>query len=203
QNGSFDVAVNFINGGFQPAVAPPQAPMWDLEIGAFNYAVVDINPGSSVNNGRVPFGTVSRLPPGDVYGWHPTVNLYDYGPAPVANKWATYKIPLSTLGMGFCKFTGSISGNKLTVTAITSGAPLVDAGGFVTGPGVPAGTYISGYDQHSAIGTFTLGGPGINSGTKIASSSLTFQRTSLYKFGMQPDVQGMTMYFNNMGFTSN
>ncbi|HWM64967.1 MAG TPA: Calx-beta domain-containing protein [Steroidobacteraceae bacterium] len=203
QSGSFDVAVNFINGGFQPAVAPPQAPMWDLEIGAFNYAVVDINPGSSVNNGRVPFGTVSRLPPGDVYGWHPTVNLYDYGPAPVANKWATYKIPLATLGMGFCKFTGSISGNKLTVTAITSGASLVDAGGFVTGPGVPAGTYISGYDQHSAIGTFTLGGPGINANTKVASSSLTFQRTSLYKFGMQPDVQGMTMYFNNMGFTSN
>jgi len=203
QSGSFDVAVNFINGGFQPAVAPPQAPMWDLEIGAFNYAVIDINPGSTVNNTHLGFGTVSRLPPGDVYGWHPSVNIYDYGPAPVANKWATYKVPLTTLGMGFCKFTGSISGNKLTVTAITSGPALVDAGGFVTGPGVPAGTYISAYSQHGAIGTFTLAGPGINSGTKVASTTLTYQRTSLYKFGMQPDVQNMTMFFNNMGFTLN
>jgi hypothetical protein len=105
--------------------------------------------------------------------------------------------------MGICQFTGSISGNKLTVTAITSGPPLVDAGGFVTGPGVPAGTYIVAYGQYGAVGTFTLAGPGISNSTKVGTTSLTFQRTSLYKFGMQPDVQGMTMYFNNMGFTSN
>lgn len=203
QAGAYDVAVNFINGGFQPAVAPPEAPMWDLEIGAFNYAVIDINPGSVVNNTHLGFGTVSRLPPGDVYGWHPSVNVYDYGPAPVANKWASYKIPLTTLGMGTCEFTGSISGNKLTVTAIVSGPPLVDAGGFVTGPGVPAGTYITAYGQYNAVGTFTLAGPGINANTRVGSTTLTFQRTSLYKFGMQPDVQNMTMYFNNMGFTTN
>ncbi|MBS0419109.1 MAG: hypothetical protein JSR66_15475 [Proteobacteria bacterium] len=203
QGGPYDVSVQFINGGFQPAVAPPQAPTWDLEVGAFGYFVMDVNPGSTVTNGRLPFGTVSRLPPGDVYGWHPTVNVFDYGPAPMANKWGTYKIPMSALGMGFCKFTGSITGNKLTVTAITSGAALVDAGGFVTGPGVPAGTYITAYGQNSAVGTFTVAGPGINSATKVATGTLTYQRTSLYKFGIQPEVQGTTMYFNNMGFTQN
>jgi hypothetical protein len=203
QNGTYDIAINFINGGFQPASAPPQAPIWDLELGAFKYVTVDVNPGSVVNGTRVPYGTVSRLPIGDVYGWHPMLNLYDYGPAPVANKWATYKVPLLAIGMGTCDFTGSISGTTLTVTAIVNGDPLVDAGGFVTGTGVPAGTYITAYGQASAIGTFTIAGPGISSSTHIASTKMTYQRTSLYKFDMQPDKQPVLIYFNNMGFTSN
>jgi len=200
QGGTYDISINFVNGGFQPAVHQPQAPEWDLEIGAFGYFTVDVNPGSVVKSNNLPWGTVSRVPPGDVYGWHPMLNVYDYGPAPVANKWATYKIPLVDIGMGICQFTGSISGNKLTVTAIVDGDPLVDAGGFVTGPGIPAGTYVIAYDQHSAIGTFTVAGPGISSSTHIASTTLTYQRTSLYKFDFQPDVQGVTMYLNNMGF---
>ena len=105
--------------------------------------------------------------------------------------------------MGTCEFTGSISGSTLTVTAIVTGAPLVDAGGFVTGPGVPAGTYITAYGQHSAIGTFTVAGPGISASTRVASATLTYQRTSLYKFGIQPSIQNTTLYFNNMGFTVN
>jgi hypothetical protein len=200
--GTFDISVLFQNGGFQPAVQVPQAPEWDLEIGAFNYFTIDINPGSLPNGQSLPFGTVSRLPPGDVYGWHPSVNLFDYGPAPKANTWATYKVPLLAVAMGSCDFTGSISGNTLTVTAIVNGDPLVDAGGFVTGPGVPTGTYITAYGQHGAIGTFTLAGPGISSSTKIASTKMTYQRTSLYKFGVQPSIQNTTMYFNNMGFTT-
>jgi Calx-beta domain len=203
QGGTYDVSVNFTNGGFQPAVHPPQAPEWDLEVGAFNYYIIDVNPGPVVNGTALPLGTVSRLPPGDVYGWHPTVNIYDYGPAPVANKWATYKVPMLVLGMGTCEFTGSISGNTLTVTAIVTGDPLVDAGGFVTGQGVPAGTYITAYAQHGAIGTFTIGGPGISSGTRVASTKMSYQRTSLYKFGIQPTIQNVTMYFNNMGFSTN
>jgi hypothetical protein len=201
--GTYDIAINFVNGGFQPAVQVPQAPQWDLELGAFNYFTIDVNPGSAVKSTTLPFGTVSRLPPGDVYGWHPQVNIYDYGPAPVANTWATYKVPLLAVAMGYCDFTGSISGNTLTVTAIVNGDPLVDAGGFVTGANVPAGTYITAYGQHSAIGTFTIAGPGISSSTNIASTKMTYQRTSLYKFGIQPPVQNLTMYFNNMGFTTN
>ncbi|HWM65627.1 MAG TPA: Calx-beta domain-containing protein [Steroidobacteraceae bacterium] len=203
KGGAFDISVNFANGGFQPAVQVPQAPQWDLELGAFSYFTIDVNPGSVVKSTDLPFGTVSRLPPGDVYGWHPQVNIYDYGPAPVANTWATYKVPLLAVAMGACDFTGSISGNTLTVTAIVNGDPLVDAGGFVTGGGIPAGTYITAYGQHGAIGTFSIAGPGINSGTHIASTRMTYQRTSLYKFGIQPPVQNITMYFNNMGFTTN
>jgi hypothetical protein len=200
---TYDISINFTNGGFQPAVQVPQAPQWDLELGAFNYFTIDVNPGSVVKSTTLPFGTVSRLPPGDVYGWHPQVNIYDYGPAPVANTWATYKVPLLAVAMGSCDFTGSISGNTLTVTAIVNGDPLVDAGGFVTGANVPAGTYITAYGQHSAIGTFTIAGPGISSSTNIASTRMTYRRTSLYKFGIQPPVQNLTMYFNNMGFTTN
>jgi len=201
--GTYDVSVDFINGGFQPAVHPGQAPLWNLEIGAFNYFTIDINPGPVVYGNKLMFGTVSRVPPGDVYGWHPSINVFDYGPAPVANTWATYKVPLIDVAMGACQFTGSISGNTLTVTAIVSGKPLVDAGGFVTGPGVPSGTYISAYAQNGAIGKFTLAGPGISANTQVASTTLTYQRTSLYKFGLQPNIQGMTIYLNNMGFTAN
>ena len=203
QGGTYDISINFVNGGFQPAVQVPQAPQWDLELGAFNYFTIDVNPGSVVKSTTLPYGTVSRLPPGDVYGWHPQVNIYDYGPAPVANTWATYKVPLLAVAMGSCDFTGSISGTTLTVTGIVNGDPLVDAGGFVTGPNVPAGTYITAYGQNSAIGTFTIAGPGISSSTHVASTTMTYRRTSLYKFGIQPPVQGITMYFNNMGFTTN
>jgi len=202
QGGTYDISVAYVAGGFQPTAHSPQAPLWDLEIGAFNYFVVDINPGPVVHN-NMTFGTVSRVPPGDVYGWHPGVNVFDYGPAPKANTWATYKIPLSIVAMGACQFTGSISGSTLTVTGIVSGQPLVDAGGFVTGPGVPAGTYIVAYGQHSAIGTFTLAGPGVNGNLKVASTTLTYQRTSLYKFALSTDSANMTMYYNNLGFTVN
>lgn len=198
QGGPFDVSIDFISGGFQPAVNPPQAPQWNLEVGAFRYFTIDVNPGPATGY-NLRFGSVSRLPPGDVYGWHPLANLFSYGPAPVANSWATYRIPMTDLGMGICQFAGSITGTTLTVTAITAGAPLVDAGGFVTGPGVPAGTYITGYGQASAIGTFTVAGPGISASTRVPGATMTFQRTSLYKFSVFPDINNIQAYFNNMG----
>jgi hypothetical protein len=200
QGGPFDISIFFPNGGFQPASDAPQAPTWDLEIGAFNYFVIDINPGLIISP-FVQIGMVSRLPPGDVFSWAGSLNIYDYGPAPVANKWATYKIPLKAFNMGVGSFTGSISGTKLTVTAVSSGG--VDSGGYVTGPGVPAGTYITAYGQHASIGTFTVGGPGINASTSVPSTQMTFQRTSLYKFFVQPELNPVTMYLNNMGFTTN
>ena len=200
QGGPFDISILFPNGGFQPVAEAPQAPEWDLEIGAFKYFVIDINPGSAISN-YVEIGLVSRLPPGDVFPWADGLNIFDYGPAPIANKWATYKIPLSAFNMGIGSFTGSISGTTLKVTAVGSGG--VDAGGFVTGPGVPAGTYITGYGQHASIGTFTLAGPGISAATSVPSTQMTYQRTSLYKFFIQPQTNPVLMYFNNMGFTKN
>jgi len=201
--GTKSISVLYNSGGFQPTVHPPQAPIDNLEIGGFKYFTVDVNPGPTANYNFLSFGTVSRLPPGDVFGWHPQVNVFDYGPAPKANTWATYKIPLSAVAMGSCQIIASITGNKLTVTGIVSGDPLVDAGGFVTGPGVPVGTYITAFAQNGAIGTFTIAGPGINSSTKVASEQMKFQRTSLYKFTLFPDVGNTTIYYNNMGFTAN
>jgi hypothetical protein len=200
QGGPFDISVIFASGGLQPAADAPQAPTWDLEVGAFNYFVIDINPGLIISK-YVEIGLVSRLPPGDVFPWADGLNIFDYGPAPVANKWATYKIPFKAFNMGLGSFTGSISGTKLTVTAVSSGG--VDAGGFVTGPGVPAGTYITGFGQRASIGTFTVAGPGISSSTSVPSTQMTYQRTSLYKFFIQPQTNPVTMYFNNMGFTVN
>jgi hypothetical protein len=200
QGGRFDISVVFASGGLQPVADAPQAPTWDLEIGAFNYFVIDINPGQTISK-YIQIGLVSRLPPGDVFPWTDGLNIFDYGPAPVANTWATYKIPLTAFNMGFGSFTGSISGTTLTVTAVSSGG--VDAGGFVTGPGVPAGTYITGFGQHASIGTFTVAGPAISASTSVPSTQMTYQRTSLYKFFIQPQTNPVTMYFNNMGFTVN
>jgi hypothetical protein len=201
QGGPFDIAVLFPgSGGFLPVADAPQAPTWDLEIGAFNYFTIDVNPGPTTNY-QAPVTIRSRLPPGDVFGWAPWPNIFDYGPAPKANTWATYKIPLTAFNIGIGHFTGSISGTKLTVTAVSSG--FVDAGGFVTGPGVPQGTYVIAYSQSASIGTFTLAGPGINASTSVASTQMTYQRTSMYKFGIQPNTGIETVFFNNMGFTVN
>ena len=202
QGGPFDISVNLPQGGgFLPTADAPQSPNWDLEVGAFNYFVVDFNPGSTTDY-KLECVVRSRLPPGDVFGWLKWPNLFDYGPAPVANTWATYKIPLSVFHMGFGHFTGSISGTTLTVTAVSSG--VVDSGGYVTGPGVPAGTYIIAYGQPASIGTFTVAGPGINSSTSVPGAQMTFQFTNVYKIGFQPTTQASkTLYFNNMGFTVN
>jgi hypothetical protein len=199
--GPFDISILFPGkGGFLPVADAPLAPTWDLEIGAFNYFVIDVNPGLTTNY-QAPVALRTRLPPGDVYGWAAWPNIWDYGPAPKANTWATYKIPLTVFNMGIGHFTGSISGTTLTVTAVSTG--VVDAGGFVTGPGVPAGTYVVSFGQHASIGTFTVAGPGITSSTSVPSTQMTYQRTSLYKLGIQPNTGTETMFINNMGFTVN
>jgi hypothetical protein len=201
QGGKYDIAVDIPgSGGFLPVSDAPQAPTWDLELGAFNYFVIDFNPGNTTN--YIPQMNIrTRVPPGDIYGWVPWVNIFDYGPAPQPNTWATYKIPLTVYNMGIGHFTGSISGTTLTVTAVGSG--VVDAGGFVTGPGVPQGTYVVGFGQHGSIGTFTVAGPGINGSTSVPSTQLTWQRTAMYKFGIQPNTGTETFYINNVGFTVN
>jgi hypothetical protein len=198
----YDISLSFPSGGFQPTADAMQAPEWDLEIGAFNYFTVDVNPGSNVNF-QTSLSIVSRLPPGDVYSWHGISDIWPYGTAPKANTWATYKVPLaSILGVGTSTFTGSISGTTLTVTAVLSGAVGVDAGGYVTGPGVPAGTYITAFAQKASVGTFTIAGPGVSASLSVPSGTLSFQRTSLYKLTMQPNAN-VTFYVDNMGFEKN
>ena len=204
--GLYDLKGTFLTGGGLNLVAGnPQAPVDDLGIGGFKYLTIDVNPGPNVNY-TLFLDNITRLPPGDVFGWTSVQNVFDYGPAPVANTWATYKIPLSALGIGSCTFTGSITGSRLTVTSVDSGPAIVDAGGFITGPGIPAGTYILNYGQHGAIGTFTIAGPGINSSTRVTSETMSYQRLSYYKSTIQPNPNGpniSALYINNFGWTTN
>jgi hypothetical protein len=205
QDGPYDVQANFPGqGGWLTVASPPMVPFDDLEIGAFKYFTIDINPGNSIDSQGMQVIMQSRLPPGDETSWGNGYNIFNYGPAPKANTWATYKVPLSVMHFGVSGFTGSISGTRLTVTAVASGG-FVDAGGWVTGPGVPAGTYIVGYNQSASIGSFTVAGPGINGSTNVPSESMTFQRTGFYKVGIQPNSLGggSAIYFNNFGFTVN
>lgn len=202
QGGPYDIKGDFSGGGGLNVVAgAPQAVVDDLAIGAFKYFTIDINPGPTVGY-QLFLNHFTRLPPGDVLGWITVPNVFAYGPAPVPNTWATYKIPLADLGIGTCTFTGSISGHTLTVTAIDSGPAIVDAGGFITGPGIPAGTYITAFSQNGAIGTFTLGGPGISASTSVASETMTYRRTTYYKATVQP-TSNVVLYINNFGWTTN
>jgi hypothetical protein len=172
----------------------------DLEIGACNTFTIDVKvTDDSFMTHSLNFGHTSRLSPGDVFAYA-SVDLWKYG-TPIAGRWVTFRVPLTDLNMGACGFTGSIAGSTLTVKEVSSGKPIIDAGGFVTGAGVPAETYITGYGQRSAIGTFTIAGPGINARTNVSASPMQYQRTSLYKFGLQwSDNLKTTIYVNNIGW---
>jgi len=175
---------------------------WDLDGGAFNYISLDLKP--TLANQDWQIFILCRLPPGDNAPWSSTV-LSKYGPAPVVGQWATYKIPLSVLTIGYTNFTGSIKGNTLTVTSVTSGVGL-DAGGYITGPGIPAGTYLTTYNQQGGgVGTYTVGGPGISSSTNIASTSMVEQRNGIYKFALvdrnASNPSNNAYYVDNVKFT--
>lgn len=201
-SGRYDVSVTYpaAGGGFQPYSAPPLSPVYDLEIGGLKFFTVDVR--VSDTSRRLFVSHISRLPPGDVYPYA-SADLGSYCPL-TANRWVTCRIPLAALSIGTTEFTGSISGKTLIVSSVHEGAG-VDAGGYVIGPGVPAGTYITGHDQNGSIGTFTIAGPGISSSTHIASEALVCQRTSLYKIdiGMTTHDTGTTIYLDNIGWTSN
>lgn len=197
--------------GLQPVTQAPLSPQWTLELGAFKYFTVDINPGATVNY-NLQFGTLTRRPSpptnGDVFGWEPTVTVFSsggasiYGPTAVPNQWATYKIPIAITGMLACNFAGSITGNILTVTSVDPGG-VVDGGGNITGPGMPTGTYtMDKGDANSSLGHFTLNNS-VSGTVSSTGRNFTFTRTDLYKYVLFDPVHGHTYYLNNMGFTVN
>ena len=200
-SGAYDISLSYPagGGGFQPYGDVPLTPIYDLELGSFNYFTVDVKVTDTSH--QLFVSHISRLPPGDVFPYS-SVNLFSYC-TPVVGQWVTCKIPLSALTIGVTNFTGSISGTTLTVASVQSGVG-VDAGGFVTGPGVPVGTYITGHNQNGSIGTFTVGGPGISSSTYVPSASMVSQRTSLYKIdiGMGTESSGTKIYIDNVGWTA-
>jgi hypothetical protein len=200
-----DVSYTAMYAGFQP-YAGKTTTVWDMEGGSFGYISLDLKP--TISSDQWKLFIISRLPPGDVFPWS-NVMLSNYGPAPVAGQWATYKIPLSVLTIGFTHFTGSISGTTLTVSGVSSGVSSgvgIDAGGYLTGPGVPAGTYVTAFSQSGGgAGTYTVAGPGISGSTSVASTSMVEQRTGIYKFGLadQSSASRNHYYLNNIKFTVN
>jgi hypothetical protein len=201
ESGPRDIEVSYsaAGSGFQP-YAGKTTTAWDMEGGSFGYISLDLKPTINSDSWRIVM--ISRLPPGDVYPWS-TVQLTGYGPAPVAGKWATYKIPLSALTIGFTHFSGSISGTTLSVTSVSSGVG-VDAGGYITGPGVPAGTYITAYNSASGgAGSYTVAGPGISGSTSVASTEMVEQRTGIYKFDLidESGASNNNYYVDNIKFT--
>jgi hypothetical protein len=189
------------SAGFLP-YAGKTTTQWDLDGGAFNYITLDLKP--TLANQDWQIFILCRLPPGDNSPWS-SVYLSKYGPAPVVGKWATYKIPLSALTIGYTNFTGSIKGTTLTVTSVGSGVGL-DAGGYITGPGIPAGTYLTTFHQGGGgVGTYTVGGPGISGSTNIASTSMVEQRNGIYKFALVDrnanNVSSNAYYIDNIKFS--
>jgi hypothetical protein len=201
ESGRSDIGVSstVAQAGFQP-YAGNTVTQWDMEGGSFGFISMDLKP--TVANQDWGIVIISRLPPGDVFPWS-SVALSSYGPAPVAGKWATYKIPLSVLTIGYTHFTGSIAGTTLTVSSVGSGVGI-DAGGYVTGPGVPAGTYITNYGKSGGgAGTYTIAGSGISASTSVPSSQMTEQRTGIYKFALvdRSNASNNLYFINNVKFT--
>jgi hypothetical protein len=197
QSGPYDMAVHVSSAGsgIQP-YAGKTVPLYDLELGAFNYIQLDIKP--TLANQSFWMSMMSRLPPGDVFP-HVVAKLADYGPAFTPGKWATYKIPLTALHMGKTSFVGSISGSTLTVASASQS--LVDAGGFISGPGVTPGTYIIN------VTSGTPGGPGtytVVPAQNVSSTTMTYQRTHVYKFDLMDQLGAASnlYYLDNIRFTT-
>jgi hypothetical protein len=211
QSGSIAaIQLNFdAGGGFQPISQSSLVPAFDLELGGgFEYLTVDVyqtespgasftasmisRPGSNAGSDVFPFSTVVLIN---------ADGTSDYGTLAVGS-WGTLKVPLADFTIGVSTFYGYISGTTLTMTSLVSGGGP-DAGGYITGAGVTAGTYIN-TQPGSLSGPFTLN----NSMTVGSSGSpvlLTCQRTDFYKFGFyptgEPDVPGLT-YLDNLGWTT-
>lgn len=222
--GAFDILFPFpaAGGGFQPYAQGPQTPIYDIELGGFNYLIFDLKRSSLTNT--IGLSAISRVAPGDVYPWGLVADIGAYCQGTMTTGvWQTYKVPLSALTIGSTAFTGSIAGlpgtttfpllyggasttwgtATLTVSSVQSGVG-VDAGGFITGAGVPAGTFIMSHNQSGSVGTFVVSGPNITSATSVASTAMTEQRSNVYKPDWQVPSGGVNenVFFNNIGFST-
>jgi hypothetical protein len=94
QSGPYDIAVTVVAqwGGFQP-YAGNTVPLYAFNDSGYKYLVFDLKPTVANQVWFCMFHSV-----GDVAIGQP-LKINNYGPAPVIGKWATYKIPLSDLGV--------------------------------------------------------------------------------------------------------
>ncbi len=201
ESGDYDIAISSFAGGYyQPFSGGSASPEWAAEIGAFKYMILDLKPG--VANQKWRLNIISRLPQGDVYNNAPVELPGNYGPAPVVGQWGHYKVPLNPdLAVGTGNFVGSISGTTLTVSAVNT-AMSVQTTAWLFGPGISADTTINSFGSgDGGTGTYNLN----KSATVAAGTTISMQRTNMYKFSLTDDSNaGNNVYYlDNVGFTTN
>jgi hypothetical protein len=172
--GSADIAVTLggVGGYIQPPSYSPGTWIYGMECGAFNYLNLTCKPIDSTQQWLISIH--SRGTVGDIGGPFIVLNLLNYGPAPVAGQWKTYKVPLVDLGFGVCNFTGSITGGVLTASG-NSGCPM-DSGGWISWAGQTIPTQIQSTPSQSGAGTY-----GVSGTTSQASIAMQYHRSCCYK----------------------
>lgn len=195
---------------WQPYSGGRISPLYAMDIGAFNYLVMDINSTAS-QSFIVAF--FSRGPAGDLFN-NLTINI-----SATAGQWQHYKIaltptanPTQNLGFGFGQGTGWFAGTTLTATSWISGVKFEPCT-WVTGPGVTSNTMINqancsgcAGEAGSSTGLVQDGGYDVtqsqNVGSTTAPINLTLQRTNAYK--LHVEAKGNAPYYvDNLGFTTN
>ncbi|MGO9931299.1 MAG: chitobiase/beta-hexosaminidase C-terminal domain-containing protein [Steroidobacteraceae bacterium] len=227
-NGPYDIAVTLPSGGggFQPVWCGggPDSngclcPVQHFECGAFNYLTFDIKvTDDTFETHPIQYVPIMRAygVAGGADGNHWSVLYINNYCTPIVGQWVTCKIPFSALCYGFINCTGSFAATaqyygNLTITSFgTQTAFAIDGSGYITGPGIPEGSYISDYpstEPPSGSGpwVYNVTSPNIV-GTETGSGSYVYQGTNCYKHSwgygvVVPDNTG-TFYLNNIGFTT-
>ncbi|MGB7813438.1 MAG: hypothetical protein WBP56_20155 [Polyangia bacterium] len=195
---------------WQPYSGGRISPLYAMDIGAFNYLVMDIYSTASQSFVVAAF---SRGPAGDLFN-NLTINI-----SATAGQWQHYKIaltptadPTQNLGFGFGQGTGWFAGTTLTATSWISGVKFEPCT-WVTGPGVTPDTMINqancagcAGEAGSSTGLVQVGGYDVtqsqNVGSAAAPINLTLQRTNAYK--LHVEAKGNAPYYvDNLGFTTN
>lgn len=213
--GPHDIKVTFSSagGGYLPYLTPPicqganNFPN-DLEIGMFNWLETDVRvTDSQYLTNALNFGITTRNPDGDAFSWT-THNFWNFC-TPVVNGWATMRIALTALTKGICVISGRIVGTGPgtgTLTATATAPNFLDNSSYITGPGVPAGTYtnsVLSVTDANGSGTYTVHGPGLTAGLDTGVVAMTYQCTGFYKTGYQPGSDtNMVIYLNNWKLTT-
>jgi hypothetical protein len=185
-----------------------------MELGAFSYMTLDFK--AKTDGEQLTVDVVTRETTGDNFN-SASVTLggsdAKFGPASKAGQFVTYKIPFVTAGakdgdalmIGVGTFTASISGTTMTVTKLLSGIN-VQGSSYLSGTNVNLGdsshthTYVGGtVGTTGQAGTYTIA-----PSQTVASTTITAQRTNVYKFGIDltNGKAGDTFTVNNIGFSA-
>lgn len=95
-NACVKVSVNSGFAGWQP-YSGNLVTLWNMWGGAFNYLYFDLKPAAAGQTWGLNPLRVGDIPIYNSQGQQISFNVADYGPAPVAGVWATYKIPLAVM----------------------------------------------------------------------------------------------------------